>query len=164
MQLSAAPLAFLPHVGLCLTGIRHLPSPLQPLCIGLPNSRPDMTSYANNFTLLASAPSIVEAEARAIQLCSSLSLLTLTSSGSTLNCRTPKILGVTLDTHFTFVPHAPNCVEWASRALNVMKALAGPNRGFTTETYKAIVRPILNYAPPPSGSPKGPHHTLTNLR
>ena len=66
--------------------------------------------------------------------------------------RTPKILGVTLDTHFTFAPHARDCVERASRALKVMKATAGSNWGFTTETlvatYKAIVRPILNYAAP----------------
>ena len=64
--------------------------------------------------------------------------------------RTPKILGVTLDTHFTFAPHARDCVERASRALKVMKATAGSNWSFTTETlvatYKAIVRPILNYA------------------
>ena len=64
--------------------------------------------------------------------------------------RTPKILGVTLDTHFTFGPCG--CFERALRALNVMKALAGLNRGFMTETlvatYKAIVRPILNYAAP----------------
>ena len=66
--------------------------------------------------------------------------------------RTPKILGVTLDTHFTFAPHAHDCVERASRALKVMKATAGSNWGFTTETlvatYKAIVRLILNYAAP----------------
>ena len=66
--------------------------------------------------------------------------------------RTPKILGVTLDTHFTFAPHARDCVERASRALKVMKATAGSNWGFTTETlvatYKAIVRPILNYPAP----------------
>ena len=48
-----------------------------------------------------------------------------------------------------------------------MKALAGSNWGFTIKTlvatYKAIVRPILNYALP-SGSPKCPHHTWANLR
>ena len=40
--------------------------------------------------------------------------------------RTPKILGVsvTLDTHFTFGPHARDCVERASRACNVMKQSA----------------------------------------
>ena len=66
--------------------------------------------------------------------------------------RTPKILDVTLDTHFTFGPHARDWVEWASRAFNVMKALVGSSWGFSTETlvttYKAIVRPILNYAAP----------------
>ena len=63
--------------------------------------------------------------------------------------RTPKILGVALDTHFTFNLHARDSVERALRALNVMKALAWLSWGFTTETlvtYKAIVRPILNYA------------------
>ena len=33
--------------------------------------------------------------------------------------RTPKILGVTLDTHYTIGPHARDCVERASRALSV---------------------------------------------
>ena len=58
----------------------------------------------------------------------------------------------TLDTHFTFGPHAHDCVERASSALNVIKALAGSNWGFTTKTlvatYKASVRLILNYASP----------------
>ena len=66
--------------------------------------------------------------------------------------RTLKILGVTLDTHFTFGPHARDCVEHAWRTLNIMKALAGLSWSFTTETlvalYKAIVRPILKYAVP----------------
>ena len=39
--------------------------------------------------------------------------------------RTPKIPRVTLDTHFIFGHHAHDCVERDSRALNVMKALAG---------------------------------------
>ena len=66
--------------------------------------------------------------------------------------RTAKILSVTVDTHFTFGPHARDCVERASRALNVMKALAGSSWCFTTltlvATYKAIVCPIINYAAP----------------
>ena len=66
--------------------------------------------------------------------------------------RTPKILGVTLDTHFTFGPHSRDCVELASRALNFMKVLAGSSLGFMTETLvassKVIVRPIFNYAAP----------------
>ena len=59
------------------------------------------------------------------------SLPTPTSPDTTLKCesvaplnRTPKILGVTLGTHFTFGPHARECVKRASKALNVMKALA----------------------------------------
>ena len=63
--------------------------------------------------------------------------------------RTPKILGVTLNTHFTFAPHARDCVEQASRALNVIKALAESNMGITTETFWPLTRPscetILNY-------------------
>ena len=158
-----------------------------------------MTSYADDFTLLASAPSIVEAEARANQLCTILvrwaddkklaiapqkSRVTLFTSDThqsqlhpqvrisdavaPLN-RTPKILGVTLDTHFTLDSHARDCVERASRALNVMKALAGSSWGFTTEmlvaSYKVIVRPILSATmPPQSGSPKYPHPIWTSLR
>ena len=51
--------------------------------------------------------------------------------------RSPKILFVTLDTHFTFGPHARDCIERASRALNVMKALAESSWGFTIETLVA---------------------------
>ena len=141
----------------------------------------DMTSYADDFALLASAPSIVEAEVRANQLCtilvswadgkqlaiapkkSSVTLFTLDppvpTPPSSANRRRsdsveqiPKILGVTLDPHFTFGPLTRDCVEWASRALNIMKALAGSSWGFTTETLvatnKAIVLPILNHAAP----------------
>ena len=138
-----------------------------------------MTSYADNFTLLASAPNIMEAKARANHLCSLLvrwadgkqlaiapqklrvTMFTYNTHQSQLHSqvligdvvaplnRTPKILGDTLDTHFTFGPHAHDCVEGASRACNVMKALAGSSWGFTTVTlvvtYKAIMCPILNY-------------------
>ena len=158
------------------------PAPLNHFVSDCPIPDLDMTSYVGDFTLLASAPSIVEAEVRADQLCSTLvrwadgkqlamdpqiSSVTLHTSDThqsrlhpqvrigdavtPLN-RTPKILGVTLDTLFTFDPHTRNCVERASRALNVMEALAGSSWGFTTETlvatYKAIVRPILNYTVP----------------
>ena len=111
----------------------------------------DMTSYADDFTLLASTPSIVEAESRANQLCSSpvrwaddkqlaiafqKSIVTLYTSDThqsrlhpqvrigdavtPLNI-TPKILGVTLDTHFTFGLHARDCVERASSLLKSWK-------------------------------------------
>ena len=104
------------------------------------------------------------------------SLPTPTSPDSTLKCKLvtwwlrwtepPKILGVTLDTHFTFGPYARDCVEQALRVLNVMKALADLNWVFMTKTlvatFKAIVSPILNYALP-SGSPKFPQHTWDKL-
>ena len=123
-----------------------------------------MTSYADDLSLLASAPSIVEAQAIANHLCSTLmrwahgkklaiafqkssvALFTSDTQQSLLHPLvrigdrvapfngTLKILGVTLDTHFTFGPHARDCVEGVSRALNVMEALAGLSWGFTTET------------------------------
>ena len=40
VPIPSAPLAFPPSVSGGPTGIRHLPSPLQPLCVGLPNPRP----------------------------------------------------------------------------------------------------------------------------
>ena len=40
-----------------------------------------------------------------------------------------RVPGVTLDIQFTFDPHAPTvCVQRASKALNVMKALVGASR------------------------------------
>ena len=155
-----------------------------------------MTSYADDFKLLAFAPSIVEANARANQLCSTLmrwtegkelaiypqkSSVTLFTSDThqswfhpqvyisdevvPLN-RTPKILGVTHDTHFTFGPRTHDCVERASMALNVMKPSLGRvgvsrQKTLWVATYKATVRLILNYAPPPSGSPN--YHTPPGL-
>ena len=141
-----------------------------------------MASYADDFSLLASAPSIVEAETMTLQLCtilvrwadgkqlaiapqkSSVTLFTSDTQQSRLHPqvrtgdavaplnRTPEIMGITLDTHFAFGPHALDCVERASRAFNIMKALSVSSWGYTSETlvatYKAIVRPILNYAAP----------------
>ena len=40
----------------------------------------------------------------------------------------------TVDTQFTFGPHTRDCIERASRALNVIKALADMTWGFMTET------------------------------
>ena len=64
----------------------------------------------------------------------------------------PKLLGVYLDTFFSF---NTNCVQVASRVSkrnNVLKALAGTNWGQQKETllltYKALGRSIANYAAP----------------
>ena len=108
----------------------------------------DMTSYADHFTLMASTPSIVEAEARANQLCFSFGRWT-DSKQLAIAPQKSNVTLFTSDTHFTFGPHACDCAERASKALNVMKDLAGSNLSFTTEslvaTYKSIVRPILNH-------------------
>ena len=85
--------------------------------------------------------------------------LTPTSPDSTLRCelvtRCPRWIEP-LKSWVSFwtstSPLARDWVERASRALNIMKALAGLSWGFTTETlvatYKAIVRTILNYTAP----------------
>ena len=52
--------------------------------------------------------------------------------------RTLKIMGVTLSVHFTFGPHARDCVKRAARALGVIKPLAGSRWIFTTENLVAI--------------------------
>ena len=167
--------------GRCPTGISHLPSPLQPLCFRLPNSRfrHDILRWWLHAAGLYSQHRGVWSEGKPTMFFSDevgrwqttgYSLLprnpVVHCSPQTLqsrlhpqvrNCdvvaplnRTLKILGVTLDTHFIFGPHARYFVEWASKALNIMKDLAGANWGFMTKTlvatYKAIVRPILNYA------------------
>ena len=66
--------------------------------------------------------------------------------------RNTKLLGVYLDTFFSFNAH---CVQVANRVIkrnNVLKALAGTNWGQQKEklllTYKALRRSIANYAAP----------------
>ena len=66
--------------------------------------------------------------------------------------RSPKILGINWDTHLNFGAHARTTIERATRALGILKALAGTSWGFPKETlvgtYKSLVRPILNYGAP----------------
>ena len=149
----AAPLAFLPGAGGDATGICHHPCPLRLLFVSdCPITDSDMTSYADDFTLLASAPSIAEAKARANRICSTL---VRWANGKQLaiaswHC-SPRIPTSPGSTHKCIsVTRWPRCVQHISRLLNVIKALAGSTWGFTTETlvatYKAFVSPILNYA------------------
>ena len=67
-------------------------------------------------------------------------------------CRQPKILGVTLDTHFTFSPHVHLTGERACSRLSILKALAGVSWGQSKEvfllTYRTLIKPILSYAAP----------------
>ena len=51
----------------------------------------DMTSYADDFTLLASAPSIVEAEAKANQLCSTLMRWAFATQRDTIHLGYPPV-------------------------------------------------------------------------
>ena len=67
-------------------------------------------------------------------------------------CQNPKILGLTLDPHFTFGPHVKTVVGKMATRLKVLKALAGTNWGDAKEdlllTYKALGGSIIDYAAP----------------
>ena len=67
-------------------------------------------------------------------------------------CRSPKLLGVTFDTHFTFSPHIKGVAERARSRLGILKALAGESWGQSKEvlllTYQMLIKPILSYAAP----------------
>jgi hypothetical protein len=63
-----------------------------------------------------------------------------------------KILGATLDRLLNFDHHCTLAAAKASNRINVLKALGGSTTGISKEaillTYKAIVRPILEYGAP----------------
>ena len=63
-----------------------------------------------------------------------------------------KLLGVYLDTFFSFNTHCVQVANRVSKRNNVLKALAGTNWGQQKETlmltYKALGRSIANYAAP----------------
>ena len=66
--------------------------------------------------------------------------------------RTPKILGVLLDTSFAFHHHCEYVANRVSKRNNILKALAGTSWGQQKETllmtYKAVSRSIADYAAP----------------
>ena len=66
--------------------------------------------------------------------------------------RTPKILGVLLDTSFAFHHHFEYVANRVSKRNNILKALAGTSWGQQKETllmtYKAVGRSIADYAAP----------------
>ena len=66
--------------------------------------------------------------------------------------RTPKILGVLLDTPFAFHHHCEYVANRVSKRNNILKALAGTSWGQQKETllmiYKAVGRSIADYAAP----------------
>ena len=64
----------------------------------------------------------------------------------------PKVLGVTLDPHFTFSPHVKTIVRRTAPRINILKALAGSNWGQDRDTllltYGALIKPLITYACP----------------
>ena len=157
----------------------------------------DMLSYADDFTLLASAPSILEAEARANQLTTTLVLVrqanrkhfppefqrdtvhlgyTPVSAPPTMANRrrsgplnrTPRIVGVTLDSHFTFGLHAPRLYRASFQNHNIMRALAGSSCGSFNWDFGGDIQG--HYASHPElclshlVQPKSPPPIWTNLR
>ena len=72
MTLSAAPVFFPPGSAGVPQGSVTCPALFNHFVSDFPITDLDMTSYDDDFKLLASASSIVEAEARANQLCSTL--------------------------------------------------------------------------------------------
>ena len=66
--------------------------------------------------------------------------------------RNPKLLGVYLDTFFSFNAHCVQVANRVSKRNNVLKALEGTNWGQQKETllltYKALERFIVNYGAP----------------
>ena len=66
--------------------------------------------------------------------------------------KNPKILGVTLDPHFTFGPHVKAVVNKLASGNKVLKALAGSDWGHSKEdllrTYKSLGALVINYAAP----------------
>ena len=147
-----------------------------------PETAPLHVSYADDFTAIASHPDYriaaasisahaddVAIWAREHGLSISLSkshstlftpdthqsqtdpLITLAEDAIPLN-RQPKILGVTLDTHFTFSPHIKSITDKARSRLNIMRALAGSSWGQQKETlvltYKCLIKSLYLYAAP----------------
>ncbi|KAF2350571.1 Reverse transcriptase domain [Trinorchestia longiramus] len=147
-----------------------------------PPTAPLITSYADDFTAVATTTKI--SDASAILSAHSADVITwaqqkgltvliaksqssvftpdthqsrtnphVTWEGTDLtHCRSPKILGITFDPHFTFTPHMNSICERARHRLNILKALAGSSWGQQKETitltYKALINSIVTYAAP----------------
>jgi hypothetical protein len=80
--------------------------------------------------------------------------------------KTPKILGVTWDTHFTLSPHARAIAMKATGFLCILKALTGTNWASPGRHYchlPNIKRPIPNYAAP-IWYPVASHTAVANLQ
>src|ERR1700755_2238258 len=66
--------------------------------------------------------------------------------------KTPKILGLTFDTHLTFTKQIQNTTSAANRKLNILKTVANTDINNNIQTsiaiYKQFIRPTINYDSP----------------
>ena len=66
--------------------------------------------------------------------------------------KNPKILGVTFDPKLNFAEHISQVTDKAKKTITILKALTsttwGKSQETITSTYKAITRPIMEYASP----------------
>ena len=147
-----------------------------------PDTADLQTSYADDFTAVTSSPSVPAAaehlsrhasdvrnwaKAHGLQISLSKSHVTLFTSDTHQSrmdplvslsasplrlVRQPRILGVTLDTHFTFGPHVRRTADSARARLKILKALAGVSFGQSKETllltYTMMIKPVINYCAP----------------
>ncbi|KAA0199397.1 hypothetical protein HAZT_HAZT007698 [Hyalella azteca] len=158
--------------------------------LDFPQSAPLITSYADDFTAAVGAVQIANASAvlsshslhvaawacrKGLSVSIPKSHTTLFTSGthqlqkdphvswegSDLPlCRTLKILGVTFNPHFTFLPCIAAICQRACPCLNILKSLAGTSWEQQKETllvtFKALIKSLITYAAPvwfPNASP-----------
>ncbi|KAF2355087.1 Ribonuclease H domain [Trinorchestia longiramus] len=139
-----------------------------------PSTAPLITSYADDFTALATTIKIPDASAilsthssdvatwaqqkgLTVSIAKSQSSLFtpdthqyrtnphITCEGTNLtHCRCPKIQEITFDPHFTFTPHINTICERARHRLNILKALAGSSWGQQKETITLTFKALIN--------------------
>ncbi|KAF2366345.1 hypothetical protein FHG87_002907, partial [Trinorchestia longiramus] len=65
-------------------------------------------------------------------------------------CRSPKILGINFEPHFTFTPYINTICDRPQHRLNILNALAGSSWNQQNETitltYKALINSVVTYA------------------
>src|SRR5678815_4508310 len=78
-------------------------------------------------------------------------IITLNNNPLPLN-KTPKLLGLTYDTHMMFSPHIDQITSSTQRKLNTLRTLSQHNfsdrKHTLTTTYKQLLRTNINYAFP----------------
>ena len=171
--------------GWCPSGLSHFPCLFNFFVSDYPHTADLHSSYADDFTAVVSdhnnhavsqrmsdhaADALQWAADHGLQVSVNKSNCTLFTSdthqsrldpsvscnGNTFPlCRSPKLLGVTFDTQFTFSPHIRGVAERARSRLSILKALAGVSWGQSKEVllltyshHQMLIKPILSYAAP----------------